>query len=115
MKISQSSESLVFDFRTLRVLIGAIAIAFPAVVYVLTGKITTSISASYHEAQTHDVFVGFLFILGALPIPFLKGSIRKAYLMLIPALAILARRRSRIRGSGSSAAAMAATMAIRTG
>ena len=72
MKISQSSESLVFDFRTLRVLIGAIAIAFPAVVYVLTGKITTSISASYHEAQTHDVFVGFLFILGALLVSY-KG------------------------------------------
>src|SRR5262245_11998546 len=31
-----------------------------------------------------------LFILGALPIPFLKGSIRKTYLLLIPALAILA-------------------------
>lgn len=30
------------------------------------------------------------FILGALPIPFLKGSIRKGYLILIPVLAILA-------------------------
>ncbi|MCF6109444.1 MAG: Na(+)/H(+) antiporter subunit D [Mesorhizobium sp.] len=36
------------------------------------------------------VHPALLFILGALPIPFLKGSIRKAYLMLIPALAILA-------------------------
>lgn len=38
-----------------------------------------------------DVFVhpGLLFILGALPIPFLEGAIRKAYLLLIPVLAIL--------------------------
>src|SRR5262245_47017554 len=39
-----------------------------------------------------DFFVhpALLFIVGALPIPFLKGSIRKAYLVLIPVLAILA-------------------------
>lgn len=39
-----------------------------------------------------DVFLhpGLLFILGALPIPFLKGAIRKAYLLLIPLLAIFA-------------------------
>ena len=66
MKISQSRESLVFDIRTLRLIIGALAFAFPVVVYVLSGKITTSISASYHEVQTRDVFVGFMFILGAL-------------------------------------------------
>ena len=66
MKISQNSENQVFDFRTLRMIIGAIALAFPAVVYLLAGRITTSISGSYHEPQTRDVFVGFLFILGAL-------------------------------------------------
>ena len=66
MNISQNPENRVFDIRTLRMTIGGIAIAFPAVVYLLAGKITTSISASYHEAQTRDVFVGFLFILGAL-------------------------------------------------
>ena len=36
------------------------------------------------------VHPALLFILGALPIPFLKGPIAKAYLLLIPALAILA-------------------------
>ena len=72
MNISQSRESLVFDFRTLRLIIGALALAFPVVVYALTGKITTSISSSYHEPQTRDVFVGFLFILGALLISY-KG------------------------------------------
>ena len=72
MNISQSRESLVFDIRSLRLIIGALALAFPAVVYTLTGRITTSISASYHEPQTRDVFVGFLFILGALLVAY-KG------------------------------------------
>lgn len=36
------------------------------------------------------VHPALLFILGAVPIPFLKGSIRKTYLVLIPALAIAA-------------------------
>lgn len=40
--------------------------------------------------MTDFVHPAALFILGALPIPFLQGSIRKAYLLLIPALAILA-------------------------
>src|ERR1700739_655201 len=40
--------------------------------------------------MTDFVHPALLFILGALPIPFLKGSIRKAYLLLVPPLAILA-------------------------
>ena len=40
--------------------------------------------------MTDFVHPTLLFILGALPIPFLKGSIRKAYLLLIPAAAIFA-------------------------
>ncbi|NRP72909.1 Na(+)/H(+) antiporter subunit A [Ensifer psoraleae] len=36
------------------------------------------------------VHPALLFILGAVPIPFLKGTLRKAYLVLIPVLAILA-------------------------
>jgi hypothetical protein len=70
MNVSQSRESLVFDYRSLRLIIGALALAFPAVVCALAGRITTSISASYHEAATRDVFVGFTFILGALMIAY---------------------------------------------
>ncbi|WP_018234676.1 Na(+)/H(+) antiporter subunit D [Ensifer sp. BR816] len=36
------------------------------------------------------VYPALLFILGAVPIPFLQGGIRKAYLLLIPVLALLA-------------------------
>ena len=72
MNIKQSRESLVFDYRTLRLIIGALAFAFPVMVCALTGKITTSISASYHEPEARNVFVGFLFILGALLVAY-KG------------------------------------------
>ncbi|NNH30690.1 Na(+)/H(+) antiporter subunit D, partial [Rhizobium sp. SEMIA 4085] len=40
--------------------------------------------------MTDFIHPALLFILGALPIPFLRGSIGKAYLLLIPTLAILA-------------------------
>ncbi|MEW6645043.1 MAG: Na(+)/H(+) antiporter subunit D [Pseudomonadota bacterium] len=40
--------------------------------------------------MTDFIHPAVLFIVGALPIPFLSGSIRRAYLLLIPALAILA-------------------------
>jgi hypothetical protein len=72
MAASKLNDQLIFNPRTLRLIIGALAFAFPAAVIALTGKITTSISASYHEVQTRDVFVGFLFIIGALLISY-KG------------------------------------------
>jgi len=72
MATSKSNEQLIFNPRTLRLIIGALAFAFPSVVIALTGKITTSISASYYEVQARDVFVGFLFIIGALLISY-KG------------------------------------------
>jgi hypothetical protein len=72
MAASKFNDQLTFNPRTLRLTIGALAFAFPAAVIALTGKITTSISASYHEVQTRDVFVGFLFLIGALLISY-KG------------------------------------------
>lgn len=72
MATSKSNEELVFNFRTLRVIIGALALAFPCAVVGLTGTITTSISASYYEPQTRNVFVGFMFIIGALLVSY-KG------------------------------------------
>jgi hypothetical protein len=76
MSTSRSSDDLVFNYRTLRLIIGALAFAFPAMVIALTGKITTSISASYHEVPTRDVFVGFLFVIGALLISY-KGHVQE--------------------------------------
>lgn len=75
MAATRSNERLVFDQRTLRMIIGALAFAFPAMVGAVTGKITTSISASYYEAEARNLFVGFLFIMGGLLISY-KGHRR---------------------------------------
>src|SRR5215510_15469526 len=72
---SKPIGDLGFDPRTLRLIIGALAFAFPLTVIARTGKITTSISASYYEEANRDVFVGFLFIIGALLIAY-KGLLQ---------------------------------------
>ena len=60
MYTSKSSSNLVFDYQTLRLIVGALAFAFPAVAIARSGKITTSISSSYWEPNARDFFVGFL-------------------------------------------------------
>jgi len=72
---THNNDDLLFDYRTLRLVIGVLALGFPFTVIALAGKITTSISASYHEAATRDVFVGFMFIIGALLISY-KGHLQ---------------------------------------
>jgi hypothetical protein len=72
MATSDSNEKLVFNVRTLRLIIGALAFAFPCAVIALTGQITNSISASYHEVQSRNVFVGFMFVVGSLLVSY-KG------------------------------------------
>ncbi|MEP7135254.1 MAG: hypothetical protein ABI904_10005 [Chloroflexota bacterium] len=74
MATSKSSDDLVFDYQTLRLIIGALAFAFPSLVLVLSGKVTTSISASYYEPASRNIFVGFLFIIGGLLISY-KGHL----------------------------------------
>jgi hypothetical protein len=76
MAVVETNDDLVFNYRTLRVIIGALAFAFPAMVIALTGQVTNSISASYHEPQTRNLFVGFLFIISALLISY-KGHTKK--------------------------------------
>jgi hypothetical protein len=76
MPISDSKENLAFDPRRLRLIAGALAFALPSTVIALTGRINTSISASYHEVQSRNVFVGFLFIIGAFLISY-KGHVQE--------------------------------------
>ena len=64
MSTRTGKENLVFDYHTIRGLIGLIAMSFPLVVWILASKITDSISWSYHT-NARDFFVGFLFVLGA--------------------------------------------------
>lgn len=71
----KENENPVFDYRTLRVIVGGFAFGLPGLVYILAGRITTSISASYHELPTRNIFVGSLFVIGALLISY-KGHLQ---------------------------------------
>jgi len=66
------NENPVFEDHTLRLVVGALAMGLPSLVYILAGRITTTISSSYHEPLARDVFVGSLFVLGTLLISY-KG------------------------------------------
>lgn len=63
MKISFNDG--VFDYRTLRLLIGAIAFTLPFLVTWIADESLTSISASYYTGA-RDFFVGWMFVIGAL-------------------------------------------------
>ena len=64
-------EGLIFDYHTIRLIIGFIAMIFPLIVYIRAAKITDSISWSYYT-DARDLFVGFLFVIGAFLISY-KG------------------------------------------
>lgn len=62
--MDEKKHDTVFDYRTLRFLVGLIAFSLPYVVTMIASTPLRSISASYHtEAQ--DIFVGMLFIVGS--------------------------------------------------
>jgi hypothetical protein len=71
MKSPSEKENLVFDYHTIRLLIGLIALLFPWIVSIFASKITPSISWSYYT-NARDVFVGLLFVIGAFLISY-KG------------------------------------------
>ena len=54
----------VFDYRTLRLLMGLIAFSIPFVVTYVSSTTLTSISSSYYT-EARDIFVGLLFIVSA--------------------------------------------------
>ena len=67
MPTSESTERQpVFEYRTLRLLVGGISFALPWVVLIFSSFIPlSSISASYHTGA-RDIFVGSLFMIGTL-------------------------------------------------
>jgi hypothetical protein len=54
-----------FDLPALRFLVSLIALSLPPLVFLITLRITSSISASYYT-NARDPFVGLLFVIGAL-------------------------------------------------
>lgn len=63
MKLAKFNE--VFDYRTLRLLMGIIAFSLPFMVYIISSERLSSISACYYT-ESRDIFVGMLFIIGVL-------------------------------------------------
>lgn len=65
MNTSESKQKPVFDYRALRLTVGLVAFGLPIVTWLISSESISSISASYHT-DARDVFVGSLFVIGAL-------------------------------------------------
>jgi len=65
MVMDKTDSSPVFDYRALRLLVGLVAFTLPLIVRFISSSHLSSISASYYT-ESRDVFVGSLFIIGAL-------------------------------------------------
>lgn len=83
---SMLPESPVFTYRTLRFLVGIIALILPFLVVRLSREPLTSISASYFHDDARDWFVGLLFVVAA----FLLGYNGTFYRVLQASVARLA-------------------------
>lgn len=69
MEVESKKQGEIFDYRTLRLLVGIVAFALPIVVWAvsrLAGDKIDSISISYHTDSARDLFVGALFIIATL-------------------------------------------------
>ncbi len=75
--MGSEKHDAVFDYRTLRFLVGLIAFSLPYVVTIIASTPLRSISVSYHtEAQ--DIFVGMLFIVGSFLVAYNGHFLREA-------------------------------------
>lgn len=69
MSAETKKQDEIFDYRTLRLLVGIVAFALPIVVWVAARSVVPpidSISASYWVDDARDLFVGALFIIATL-------------------------------------------------
>ena len=82
-------KDLLFDYRTLRLTVGIVAMGLPLAVYLSTLTITSSISASYYT-DARDVFVGLLFVIGALFLAYYghKDNLLEKWISRIGAIAV---------------------------
>lgn len=62
--MATQNQTVVFDYRALRLLVGCIAFALPIIVSVASSTPLSSISAAYHT-EARDLFVGLLFFVSA--------------------------------------------------
>jgi len=78
------------DHRTIKLLIGGIALTLANLTSFLTGHQITSISASYYEAGwAQTVFIGFLFAIAAFMLAYNGNSVYEMVLSKLAAVAAL--------------------------
>jgi hypothetical protein len=88
MSLAPQREEI--DHRTIKLLIGVIALTLAGITSYLTGGSITSISASYHVGGwAQSVFVGFLFAIAAFLLAYNGMSTREMVLSKLAALAAL--------------------------
>jgi hypothetical protein len=78
----------VFDYRTLRLLMGLIAFGLPIVASILSSIPLTSISASYYT-EARNALVGLLFIVGALLFAYNGHLLRESIASKVASLAAI--------------------------
>jgi hypothetical protein len=88
MSLAPQREEI--DHRTIKLLIGVIALTLAGITSYLTGGSITSISASYHVGGwAQSVFVGFLFAIAAFLLAYNGMSTREMVLSKLAAVAAL--------------------------
>lgn len=80
------SENKVFDYRTLRLLMGIIALLMPIAIVIFANSTLSSISASYYT-DSRDIFVGALFIVGAFLLAYNGHETKQAIASKVAAIA----------------------------
>ena len=83
-----NAQSILLDYRTLRLLMGLIAFLLPPVVTLIASTALPSISASYYT-QARDEFVGLLFIVGSLWLAYNGRSTQEMRMSKVAALAAI--------------------------
>jgi hypothetical protein len=83
---SGQGQNPVFSYKALRLLLGYIAFSLPSLVVLIAARPVSSISASYYT-NARDVFVGGLFVIGALMWAYNGHTLQEKYLSKVGALA----------------------------
>ena len=83
-----NDSSMVFNYRTLRLIVGIIAFALPFTVSLVSSSSLTSISASYYT-EARDAFVGMLFVVGAFLFAYNGHSVYQAWASKVAAVAAI--------------------------
>ena len=86
--MTTNNSDKVFDYRSLRLMMGLIALALPVIVSILSTKPLSSISASYYT-EGRNAFVGMLFAVATLMWAYNGHSSKEKWVSKVAAIAAL--------------------------